>query len=53
MELAFHRRLREGFLDIAKRAPARCALVPAQETIETLEARILDLVRERLKLELS
>lgn len=53
MELAFHRRLREGFLDIAKRAPARCALVPAQETIEAIEARILDLVRERLKLELS
>ncbi len=53
MDLAFHQRLREGFLDIAKRAPERCALVPAQDSIEALELRILDLVRNRLELDLT
>ncbi|TQV79222.1 dTMP kinase [Denitrobaculum tricleocarpae] len=53
MDLAFHQRLREGFLDIAKRAPERCALVPARDSIEALESRILDLLRNRLELDLT
>lgn len=53
MAVAFHRRLRDGFLDIAGRAPERCALVPANGTIEEIESQILDLIRNRLNLDLA
>jgi dTMP kinase len=48
MELAFHQRLREGFLDIAKRSPERCALVDAAGTIDDIAGQIDALVRRRL-----
>lgn len=53
MAVAFHQRLRDGFLDIARRAPERCALVPARGSIEVIESQVLDLVRTRLNLDLT
>jgi dTMP kinase len=40
MDVAFHQRLREGFLDIAKREPARCRLIDAHGTIDEVQARL-------------
>lgn len=47
-ELAFHQRLRQGFLDIAAAEPARCAIVDAAAGVEDLAARIRTLVTARL-----
>ncbi|AWJ82845.1 dTMP kinase [Azospirillum sp. TSH58] len=48
MDVAFHHRLREGFLDIAAREPERCAVVDAGHPVEAVQAAILDHVTRRL-----
>lgn len=50
MGLDFHRRLRQGFLEIAAAHPDRCAVVPANGSIEEVQARIWQLVTSRLNL---
>jgi dTMP kinase len=44
----FHRRLRDGFLEIAGREPGRCAVIDAGAGIEEVQAAIRAIVRERL-----
>ncbi len=53
MDLDFHRRLRDGFLDIAGREPDRCAVIDAAHPVETVQARILDIVTRRLGVTIS
>lgn len=48
MDMDFHRRLRAGFLDIARQDADRCAVVDATPDEETVAARILDVVLGRL-----
>jgi dTMP kinase len=48
MDVAFHQRLREGFLDIARREPDRCVVIAAERGIDEVAAAVLDAVRERL-----
>lgn len=48
MGLAFHEKLRAGFRAIAKREKTRCALIDARGDIETVQAEVRRLVRERL-----
>jgi dTMP kinase len=38
--LAFHQRLRHGFLEIAKADPQRCRLIDASQTVENVSAQI-------------
>ncbi|HEY3951596.1 dTMP kinase [Phenylobacterium sp.] len=45
---AFHERLREGFLAIARAEPGRCAIIDAIGSLEAVEARVWAAVRERL-----
>jgi dTMP kinase len=40
MGLAFHQRLREGFLEIAKLNPDRCTVINAADPIENVSAAI-------------
>lgn len=47
----FHRRLRDGFLDIARREPERCVVIDATADIDTVTAAIRDAVASRLELE--
>ncbi|MEE2566597.1 dTMP kinase [Hyphobacterium marinum] len=47
-DLDFHHRLRQAFLDIAKDEPDRCAVLDGTQAPDTLLARALDLIRERL-----
>ena len=46
--LAFHARLRDGFLAIAKAEPDRCALIDADGSVEAVEARVWAAVQARL-----
>lgn len=48
----FHERLRQGFLDIARREPTRCALIDARGDIGAVAMAIAQEVSERLKVEL-
>ncbi|MGA1859402.1 dTMP kinase [Azospirillum sp. 11R-A] len=50
MDIGFHQRLRDGFLDIARREPQRCAVVDADADLNTVQARIWDTVATRLGL---
>jgi dTMP kinase len=47
MELAFHERLRRGFLDIAKAEPQRCVVIDAAQPIDVMHAAIIRIVAER------
>ncbi len=47
MNVAFHQRLRDGFLAIAANEPARCAVVAAERDAETIAADIVALVDAR------
>jgi dTMP kinase len=46
--LAFHERLREGFLAIAAAEPARCAVIDATGSPDDVEARVWAAAQERL-----
>lgn len=46
--LAFHQALREGFLQIAREAPERCAVIDATQDAESIAAQALDLIDQRL-----
>ena len=48
MDAEFHRRLREGFLDIARREPERCAVIDAGGAADAVRAAIRAVVGERL-----
>ncbi len=48
MDIAFHHRLRDGFLDIAAREPERCAIIDAAHPVETVQTAIMDCVTHRL-----
>lgn len=47
---AFHERLRAGFLEIARLEPRRCAVIDAARDITEVQADILSVVQQRLKL---
>ncbi len=51
MGTAFHERLREGFLDIARREPKRCVIVDAALDVETVAEAIWRAAVERLNLD--
>ncbi len=48
MDTAFHERLRQGFLEIAKQDPDRCAVIDANNDIDTVTGRIFDCVETRM-----
>ncbi len=50
MDVVFHERLRQGFLEIARREPDRCAVIDAARSEDEVHAQIIAAVRERLAL---
>ncbi len=48
MDHAFHERLRDGFLDIARREPERCIVIDATAPVEAVAAAIFTAVADRL-----
>lgn len=53
MERDFHRRLRDGFLDIAKHEPVRCKIVDAAPDVEKVAAAIRHAVSDALNIPLD
>lgn len=45
---AFHAHLRDAFIDIARREPARCVIVDADADLETVAQRVRGAVKARL-----
>lgn len=45
---AFHERLRQGFLDIARRFPDRCVLIDADGSEDEVEARVWAMLQARM-----
>jgi len=52
MDIAFHRRLRDGFHAIAAAEPARCAIVAAAAPVDEVQGRIRAIIGQRLGLSL-
>lgn len=50
MDVAFHERLRRGFLEIAQREPERCIVVDASRGENEIHTEIVAAVRQRLGL---
>ena len=48
MDPAFHQRLRDGFLEIARRDPKRCAVVDATQDVNKVHDWIRTLIHRRL-----
>ena len=46
---AFHEKLRQGFLDIARREPRRCVVIDATGSVEAVHQMVIAAVRQRLK----
>ncbi len=53
MDIEFHRRLRLGFLEIAKNNPERCVVVDAISDIHTVNLQICRCVSERLRIKIN
>ncbi len=49
MDIDFHRRLRRGYLDIARDAPGRCVVIDASGPVEATHATVMAAVQERLE----
>lgn len=47
MDIEFHKRLRRGFLDIAKAHPARCVVLDATQDIATMHRQVLQVIAAR------
>jgi len=48
LDAAFHQRVRQGFLDIARREPKRCVVIDAGGTIAATQSAVAAAVAERL-----
>ncbi len=48
IDIGFHKRLRQGFLEIAAAEPERCVVLNADKSIEELHSDIVKVVTERL-----
>jgi dTMP kinase len=53
MDIAFHERLRTGFLDIARNDPGRCAVIDADNQPDIVGAEIWKTVKTRLQPEMA
>jgi dTMP kinase len=52
MDLAFHARLRAGFLEIARTAPGRCRVIDARGSLAEVQAALRRAIAERFALAL-
>ncbi len=53
MELAFHQRLRQGFLDVAAKNPDRCVIIDATQDVDTIHKQIVTVIQDRFKVNLK
>jgi dTMP kinase len=48
LDIEFHKRLRQGFLDIAAKEPERCYVIDASQDIDAISAQVARIVSERI-----
>jgi len=48
MDISFHQRLREGFLEIARKNPDRCIIIDATRSVEEIQAELRAELESRL-----
>lgn len=48
LDLEFHKKLRQGFVEIANKNPERCHLLNANDTPENITTQILSIIQKRL-----
>ncbi len=48
-QMEFHNNLRKGFLEIAKHEPERCVVLNADEPVETLHRKIVQVIKEKFR----
>ncbi|MEZ5813504.1 MAG: dTMP kinase [Alphaproteobacteria bacterium] len=48
LDIEFHKRLRQGFLDIAAKEPERCHVIDATQDIDAISAQVARIVSERI-----
>ena len=53
MDLDFHRKIRSGFLSIAKDNPERCRIIKANDKIENVSRSILNVIENKFISELE
>lgn len=53
MDRDFHQRIRDGFLDIAKREPDRCVVIDASADADAVHTKIIEAATQRLGLSLG
>ena len=53
MGIHFHQKVKDGFLDIARRNPHRCSVIDATKTPEEVSNAILSIIESRFNLELT
>lgn len=46
--LEFHKKLRNGYLDIAKKEPQRCFVISADDSVENIQKEILEIVSKKI-----
>ncbi|MCB1531249.1 MAG: dTMP kinase [Alphaproteobacteria bacterium] len=49
LDISFHEKLRQGFLEIAKNDPARCHVIDATQDVEQIAQQIEGIVTDRLE----
>jgi dTMP kinase len=52
-DIHFHKRVRRGFLAIAKQEPARCIVIDASRTIDEIHGAVRRVIRDRLGVALA
>ncbi len=50
MDVAFHQRMRKTFLDIARRNPQRCVVIPADREVDEVADAVWQTVKKRFRL---
>ncbi|HWA44084.1 MAG TPA: dTMP kinase [Hypericibacter adhaerens] len=53
MAQAFHERLRQGFLDIARQDPQRCRVIDAAGALEAVQAKLQAAITEKFQADLT
>ncbi len=48
LDIEFHKRLRQGFLDIAEKDPERCHVIDANQDIDTISGQVADIVSKKI-----
>lgn len=49
-DISFHKKVREGYLELVKTKPKRCHLIDADDTIDNLSIKIYNVVKDKFNL---